>query len=126
MQDHLPLGRTPSNEDDVFKPAVVLAALVLLVAPASADARPLSLAAAQRAITLYERIYWKGQDATVTVGHCERVNVRQVSCLSEVASSNTTTVVRDWATLLAHQIIRVHPGDYATTVTLEESLPVEG
>jgi hypothetical protein len=109
---------------------IILAVLLSLVVPASANAklsRRLSIATAQRAITVYEGEYWTGQRVTLNVGHCQHHGARQVSCLAEAVKPGQTVVVRDWATLLPQGIIRIHPGSIATTITLESESPaVEG
>jgi hypothetical protein len=77
----------------------------------------LTMAHARTAITAYERGYWKGS-MTVKVRSCRRHSPRQVSCLAEATRPGETILVRDWATILAHGIIRVHPGDFTTVITL--------
>ena len=94
------------------------AAFLSLSASALASpVKPLTMAHARTAITAYERGYWKGS-MTVKVRSCRRHSPRQVSCLAEATRPGETILVRDWATILAHGIIRVHPGDVTTVITL--------
>lgn len=98
--------------------AAALAVLAVLLTPVPAVAQ-LSLATARRAITTYEDRYWQGRSVAVSVGRCTRLSPKKVTCLSEIRSPGETTIVRDWATLLKHGIIRVHPGSFTTTIVLE-------
>jgi hypothetical protein len=79
----------------------------------------LSRALAERAITAYEHGYWKAQGMTVKVDHCQRHSALQVTCLAEAAKQGETVIVQDWATLLPHEIVRIHPGSETTTITME-------
>jgi hypothetical protein len=106
--------------------AVSLAVPLSPTAPASARAgssRALSIATARRAITVYEGAYWTGQGVRLTVGGCRRHGASRVSCLVEAGTPGQTAVIRDWAILLRQGIIRVHPGDFAITITLESESP---
>lgn len=92
---------------------VVGVLIVLAVGARQALAEPpLSLTTARTAITTYERLYWRGQNVTLTVTNCQRHSAVQVSCLAEATSGELTIRTRDWATRIAHGDIRVHPGRF--------------
>ena len=101
-----------------------LAFIIAFATPAPALAKHstgrLSMAAAERAITLYEQNYWKGRGVTVSVRDCQRHSALQVTCVAEGAGTQPeeTSVARDWATLLPHGIIRVHPGNLELILAL--------
>lgn len=104
------------------KLAAVPAAVVWLLVPAAISAhRPLhlSMAVAKRSVTTYERLYWKGQQITLHVSHCQRHSAVQVSCLSRATLKGATITARDWAMLLPQNLIRVHPGNVEAVLTLE-------
>ncbi len=102
----------------------VAVSLLLLVLPAGASAqrsRYLSLASAKRAITTYERSYWDGQGVSMTIVNCTRRSAVQVACTAEAQSGEGMRIsVTDTATLLAQDVIRVHPG------LVEEVLVLQG
>jgi hypothetical protein len=96
--------------------------LGLLAGPVTAAGQSvlgMSIARARRATVSYERRYWAGEAVTLQVGHCQRADARQVSCLAEAVKPGQIVLVRDWATRLPGGMIRLHPGSFATITVLE-------
>jgi hypothetical protein len=91
--------------------AIFWGAVAFLIDDAHAQSY-LSIATARRAIGTYEGLYWKGQPVTVTIGSCQRHSAVQVSCITQATAGATTIRTRDWATRIAHDDIRVHPGTF--------------
>ncbi len=100
--------------------AVVLAAgliMVGLIAAREAAAAPfLTRTLAGRAVSTYETRYWH---QPVKLLGCRRHGAIHVSCTARVAQPQRTIDVTDRVTLLAHGILRVHPGQFAEEIRLE-------
>lgn len=98
----------------------VLAALASSLLLAASAHGELSITVAHRAITTYETRYWKGQGAAITVERCRRRSRAQVTCIARAEDEHGSVIeTTDWATVIAHGIIRVHPGKFEIVQVLE-------
>lgn len=99
--------------------AIALIAFCIATEPSGAATRNLSIATAHRGITTYEQIYWRDQGAKISVSRCKRRSSRQVTCIAIARMKGKTVEVEDWATLIQHGAIRIHPGKFAIEEVME-------
>lgn len=76
----------------------------------------LPISVAQRDIAIYEQAYWKSTGEHPAISDCRRHSARQVTCEAQIIVDGEWVTTTDWATLLSHGVVRVHPGEFQIVV----------